>query len=861
MRLACTVFFFVLAGVATVGGCSSDDGGVPAAPPPVANVCEDPRFRFPNGGDGHADPLGAAAARQARAGKITRASDVVQSVEARHKARLGDFVLANDKIAVYIEAENGAHESDGYFAFGGEILAIDVIGVDGRPAGLSTFGEAVMFFGLQTIAPEKVSVLADGSDGKAAIVRAQGTLKTVASLDFFSNVFPDKYDFPVAIDYVLEPGAMKVATRISVANATNAPVDLTNKLHLATFQGSRSQTFHEGGGFGPIRGEQPFVAWDNGPSSAWLYRSPLGPMAPALTVAGMEVLNTPAFPLAPCEHKTVDYIDVLAGRGLDDVLEAKRVTYGEKAWRVVRGSVRETGGTGLAGALVHVRSNGAYVMRAITDQDGGFSLHVPIDQPVDFTPTLKGWPVPAPSPLTPGAGVVDLVLPRRASIAVTAIDADTRERLPVRVQVIPAAAVPEADRSFGVESEGDGLLYREYVMSGEATLPVPPGEHRVIVSRGYEYELHDEVVTAEAGKTTQVSVALKHSVDSTGVMCGDFHIHSMYSVDSSDPVELKVRGAIADGLEIPVSTEHEYVIDFQPVIQKLGLTKWAFGLSAEELTTFKWGHFGVFPLSVDPEATNNGAIDSTKEYPPVLFPQIAARPDDPLFIVNHPRSAALNQGYFEVAGFDRATLTGSNKEVWSDVFGALEVFNDSDFERERERVVADWFAFLNAGRKMPAVGSSDSHSLRSRPVGYPRTCMRFGHDDPTQLNPGLVRDALAAGASTISGGLFMTVEGPNGVGPGGTTTAGKYKVVVASPSWVDTTSLEVIVDGTTAQTIAIDPTTGGPGPGHRYTLEVDVAPSQSKPQHWVVFHAKGDGDLAPVHPGRNAFAVSNPVFF
>ena len=64
--------------------------------------------------------------------------------------------------------------------------------------------------------------------------------------------------------------------------------------------------------------------------------------------------------------------------------------------------------------------------------------------------------------------------------------------------------------------------------------------------------------------------ALAHSVASTGVMCGDFHIHAMYSADSSDPVVYKVKGAIADGLDIPISSEHAWVTDFQPEVVKLG---------------------------------------------------------------------------------------------------------------------------------------------------------------------------------------------------------------------------------------------------------------------------------------------------
>lgn len=52
-----------------------------------------------------------------------------------------------------------------------------------------------------------------------------------------------------------------------------------------------------------------------------------------------------------------------------------------------------------------------------------------------------------------------------------------------------------------------------------------------------------------------------------------------------------------------------------------------------------------------------------------------------------------------------------------------------------------------------------------------------------------------------------------------------------------------------------------PRPGKRYEATVDVAPAQSRARHWVVFHAKGDGDLSPLHPKKRPFAVSNPIFF
>ncbi|MDB4994480.1 MAG: hypothetical protein JWM74_1912, partial [Myxococcaceae bacterium] len=369
-------------------------------------------------------------------------------------------------------------------------------------------------------------------------------------------------------------------------------------------------------------------------------------------------------------------------------------------------------------------------------------------------------------------------------------------------------------------------------------------------------------VTAEADKTATLDVALAHSVDSPGVMCADFHIHSHFSADSNDVPELKVKGAIADGLEIPVSSEHEWILDFQPIIQKLNLTKWAFGFPAEELTTFTFGHFGVVPIFPRPDAVNNGAVAWIGKKPGEIFRAVNALPEKPVLIVNHPRSSGFG-GYFNASSFDRSKASG-NPDLWSDEFGAIEVFNDSDFEKNRDGSVADWFALLNAGKTYWATGSSDSHHERSSPVGYPRTCLRFGHDDPTKLTAETVRDVLRSGSAVISGGLTMAVEGPGGVGPGGVAAKGAYKVTVQTPSWLSASELEVIVDGITTETRPL--TSAGAGPGKRYEVTVDVVPAQSKARHWVVFHAKGagigaSGDLAPLHPGRKPFAVSNPIFF
>jgi hypothetical protein len=841
--------------------CSSGSGDDGQEPPPGPGSCgaDVTSFRFPDGGDGHADPFGAKVAKQARAGRIKDASSVMQPQNGRSRIRSGDFVLANEKIAIYIGQES---RGDGYVPFGGKVLAIEPVGDDGKPRGLSQYGESLLMFGIETIHPQRVSVLADGSDGKEAIVRAEGVLEEVPFLHTFKNLLsPNDFRFPVAFDYVLAPGAEKMLLRVTFVNTQTDDVDLSLMQNLGMFHDYRMQTFTEGNGFDKPHGDVAFVGFD-GPAS-FLVRAPQGTLKTGIGVSGFQ-LFTGKGPTGPaCKQTTFDFAEMITGGPeIDGLLEAKRRVNAEPAWRELRGTVAEApGGAPIAGAQIHATSaDGKYLTRVTADDKGAWMMHVPAGA-VSLTPTMQGYEVPAAKAIGDGDTSVALTLPQAATLVVDAKDATTSESLPVRVQVVPQKSPAPAPPSFGVKTdEPNGRLYQSFATTGSATLRVPAGSNRVIVTRGYEYEVFDATVDAVAGQSTPVAATIAHTVDSTGIMCADFHIHSHFSVDAHDTVLEKVTSAIADGLDIPVSSEHEWVIDFQPIIEQLGLTKWAYGFPSEELTTFEFGHFGVVPMRADGNAPNMGAVDWIGKKAPALFHDVKTRPENPALIINHPSGGDF-QAYFSSTSFDRATAKGV-PDQWSEEFDAVEVFNGSDLESNRDKSLADWFALLNAGKNFSAVGNSDSHHIKSSPVGYPRTCFWFGHDDPTKLSAEIVRDAVKSGASTISGGLMITkVEGPGGVRPGGKATAGSYTLSIASPSWIQAATLEVIVDGQTSKTLPLTPTSTTPG--NRYDVTVDVQPSSSAARHWVVFHAKGaqGKDLSPLHPGNNPFAVSNPIFF
>ncbi len=820
--------------------------------------------RFQSGDPiGHPAPFATSALQQARAVRIRDQAWIRQAADARQKVRLGDILLINDKIAVYIE---DAGLSDGYQALGGDILAAEPVGPDGWPSGTSQYGETMLIFGGYGVKPDTVTILNDGSNGAAAVVRVSGHLDSIPFVsEGFGVLVTEHFDMPAAIDYILAPGEVRVKVRVSLMNDAAQDADLSTLQMVGFFHQSRSQYFTPERGFGDSRGSQlSWIGFDN-QGASFAFRWLGGSLDQVYNGAGFNMYRMGGLMLGGCQKTTLDYGEfIISGPGIDNLRAAVRQVDGDHSWRAISGTVKDSAGAAIANAYVHARSvQGQYLTRVQTDKNGEFAMHVPA-QAVDLLVTQGGFALSAAQRLLPSENTATIALPQNGRLIVHARDADPAnpQALPVRIQVIPDSPPQGFPPSFGIGQEMDGRAVVEFAIHGEAQIALPPGPYQVLISRGFEWEIYNQKLTLSAGMDTEVNATLAHSVDSTGVMCADFHIHSFYSADSSDGVYLKVKSAIADGLEIPVSSEHEWIIDFQPLIKELGLDAWAFGFPSEEFTTFTWGHFGIIPLFPRPDQLNNGAISWIGKLPPEVFRSINALPEKPVLIINHPQSRGYGSGYFYVADFQRSTAQG-DPLLWSNDFEAVELFNGSDFESNRDGSVADFFALLNSGHKVWGLGNSDSHFVHDSPVGYPRNCLRFGHDDPTRLSAGTVRDVLRAGQVTVSGGLYMTVEGPGGIGPGGEVTAAgdplTFQVVVQAPSWLIATQLEVIVNGETEKTIELQETGGGSG--HRYEIPVTIKPG-TRPQNWVVFHAKAQGrDLGPIFPGRMPFAMSNPIYF
>ena len=871
---------------------------------------------------------------------------------------VGDFALVNEHIALIIEDDE---ISDLYHPFGGLIVGVARY-EDGALVDRADYNEVGIGLRRFLVAAETVSLINDGTDGNPAVVRAEGPLRAIPFLEdllggtLTGNLLlgpppPEDETFQsirVQVDYELGPGAEHLDVFYTLDSPlTAAPVYLI-------IQSQRMDPYVPGQGFGTgdLALPYPYMAYADDSAVSYAIEDASGPMTSVFEpVAAFGFTDPEISGVMPLTRSEVEFAaDTrqhlmrvhVGGPGIDGLLQAIARTK-EEPIRTITGTVRNADGSVAQGVRVHAETTDAepvYLTRATTDADGAYGVSVPEDQEVQLRAYRRGDGISDAQVVEASSTSANLMLPQKGAIRVTATEADSSAALPVRVQVIPEAPAFQPPDNFGeLVVPRDDRLHVVFPTDGKVLLGAPAGDHRVVVSRGYEYDIVDRVVAVSAGAETPVTAELTRVVDSTGVMCGDFHIHTHRSPDAPDTPEFKLMAAAGDGVELPVRTDHEWVAAFEPVVAETGLGAWMYGLSALELTTFSWGHFGVFPLEPDPNLTNdgfvwwNGLTDTgaveIRDPVPVMN-DARSRPGEPEVIIFHPRappgvgggfSAISGQEYFAGKGtlagqeasnaggvdYDPATdtilRTDINEATWWDRdFRIVEVFNDSSFAENKQNdgriypgdpvddasaeigTVDDWFGLLNSDERdgMFVVGSSDSHSImHGSPVGYPRTCVMVGTDDPEVLRaradtPQTIKGFVRNGRAVINGGIYILALG-SGKGPGETIAgAGPYpfNVEVQAPLWVGNVELiEMWVSAggvitSTEIAIGTDPEIDN-GSVQRFSESVMVAEGAD----WVVFHARGAYDptiqnrndqpqtLDPVHPGRLPFGVTNPIFF
>ncbi|HTR51804.1 MAG TPA: CehA/McbA family metallohydrolase [Kofleriaceae bacterium] len=449
------------------------------------------------------------------------------------------------------------------------------------------------------------------------------------------------------------------------------------------------------------------------------------------------------------------------------------------------------------------------------------------------------------------------------------IDTATGKRIPGKLTLLGVGKThsPRLSKGdVGVEDDTSMSAFnRVFSLGGVGVVAVPTGTYDVTASRGPEWTIDTQRITVTT-KGAELHAHITHVVDTPHWLSADFHVHAASSPDSRVPMRDRVYEFVADGVDMIVSTDHNVVSNYAPVIEELHAEKYLATTQGDEITTGDWGHYGAFPLPHAMELEGHGAIPVAHKKPVDMFRDIRERAPDALIDIHHPRLETAT-GYFTLGKFDpekdRATRKGFSYD-----FDAVEVLNGYQDTNRRtiDRVMTDWFALLDRGHLVTATGNSDTHHLTYNLGGYPRNYVLLDNDDPaTVTGADVARAVKAHHAFFTTGPIVGFTVGTTGIGdlapaPNGKATA---DITVRAAPWVSVSRVILYQGGKEVKRWNVPaPAPGAVVPVDRFheTYAID-APNDT----YVLVRVEGDHSLAPVVGGGTGvnvtpFAMTNPIF-
>ncbi len=445
--------------------------------------------------------------------------------------------------------------------------------------------------------------------------------------------------------------------------------------------------------------------------------------------------------------------------------------------------------------------------------------------------------------------VLDLV-----AVDVDVHDAESGAGIPARVTVTDTGgAMTEVFYAERFETAvRPGVVYTS---GTTCRIEIPAGSYRVWASRGTEWSLGQATleVLAEAQAPIPLAFALRREVDTSGFVACDTHIHTLtYSGHGDSSVDERMITLAGEGVELAIATDHNHNTDYREWQHSHGLESYFTSVVGNEVTT-EVGHFNAFPLDPQDEIPDYHSTDYA-----TLVAGMRAK-GAKVVILNHPRWPEHATGPFGVAALDH--FTGARANDMPCPFDATELVNSTTEESEPMLLFRDWFALLNRGEGVVAVGSSDSHTV-GEPVGQGRTYVMSSTDDPARIDVDEACRHIVDGRSSISMGIFAdaTVDGAARMGDLAPLSGGgsELQLRVAAPSWVRPLEARVFVNGVER---AILPVSAAEGVATDARL-VHALDWPHPHDGWLVCVVTGAAVGGPWWPMLNDYtlAATNPIY-
>jgi len=454
--------------------------------------------------------------------------------------------------------------------------------------------------------------------------------------------------------------------------------------------------------------------------------------------------------------------------------------------------------------------------------------------------------------------------------------------LPARVTLTDAAGAPVPQEQIlwplGAPQLPlrDGLLY---IGEGALELLLPPGELQLWVSHGPEWSLgratipaatapgaaHEASAPHEAGAPREVGAArdtaaplevaitLHREVDTTGFIAADTHLHTLtFSGHGDASLDERLWTLAGEAVELAIATDHNHVTDYRPRQRELQLGKFYTAVPGDEVTSDN-GHFNAFPLDPARPPPEHRIEDWV-----ALVAGIRAAGAQTV-VLNHPRWPDADRSPF--ARFGLHTLTGARAGGSAFTFDAMELTNATDPHPDPLLLFTDWFALLNRGEHIAAVGSSDSHTVGD-PVGQGRTWVPSATDDPAAIDVNAACRAIAQGRTSLGQGIFTQLRVNDRFVMGDLVPVSGDRaqalLTVRAPAWVVPRIARLFLDGVEVARTDLEHESGAPT-DVSLPFEVHLSGHDA----WLVAVVTGDAVEGPFWPAANHYTLgaTNPIFF
>ncbi len=703
----------------------------------------------------------------------------------------GDYLLMNEK-AAYIISRPG--NDNAYYLYGG--ILIDAIAVkDCRQVAPEDFEELGLVVGklntadfsasiLRMFRGDKIEIINDGSDGKPATVRVTGADDTfwlvedelikMALSDGKEKKMSEPLGIEITVDYILPPDSPVLNIKITFRNKSDVKKSFISG--FAVFFGDSTPVRYfassvlEVGGFSIDQGIPWIYASDNVKSYAVGWKNANMSTIDVIGVSGIVDSNQLVSPVelnpsgSTGDSKTIiTFFSVGEGGSASATKEFVRFNptpipdVGYELYDI-SGKVLDKEGNGMSGVRVEYMAKSPKrgfmpLDNLFTNDKGEFSGRVAVFSDAQYqyqvSVRIDGYPE-----ITPVAvdkeNLKDIIVnvPETGSLKF-----DIKDELSRNV----AAKLSFYDMS-------NKPVRTVYTASGKETIKVAPADYKLVISKGYEYQYVEKDIKIESGKTLELNEVLQRVVDTSGYLSTDTHVHASPSPDNTISIKDRIITVAAEGLDISVTTDHEFLNSWADGIEEAGLKDFLINYPGEEVTAGLPEHHNIYPVEPDYSVNARGGYVKWFGKDIAELHKMQRERGAPIIQINHPRE------YMKNIGFDnekcKPTLSDPTKlgfksdaSLWDWDFDVWEMMNGPQnpfsYENGGAATFENYMSFINHGYIKTAVGASDAHNWDL--PGTPRIFFVSETDDPVKSGKEKFIDAIKKGKVIVSTGAFAEV--------------------------------------------------------------------------------------------------------